>query len=180
MELNDSQKSTKGVILARQTTYLTFMDASTGEIYRIDFKGKREFSLQPDEFVGIEVLDQHPLLEEYENTATSIYVSSHAADPDELTMLLDQSLRIHYDNYRGLRDYGNRGYSISLLLSEGSGLLYEGPPCGGEIVEKILQDHGIQFTVPSRGTPNGEKYRVLFLGRYFVVAKSFRIDKIQA
>jgi hypothetical protein len=172
-------QETAGEIDERQTTFVTFTHYATGRRVKIRFRDKREFRIEAGLFVGAAVADRHPLLEQYEHTNTTIFVSSTARDARAVIAQLSLALRSHFQGWRNVDNYCNTGYGLQRLLEEGSGLLYAGPPSGAEIVKTLLERNGIAYTSPSEGQPTGKKFKVLFLGNSFVVAEDFVIEEIE-
>jgi hypothetical protein len=166
-----------GDIYERQTTFVRFENSETRRRATINFKNKMEFRIDPGTFVGVSVLDRHPLLEQYEYTNTSVYVSSKASDASSVASDISNAIRSHFQGWRSADDYCNAGYGLKRILEEGSGLVYEGPPSGAEVVKFHLKQNGITYTSPTSGRPTGKKFKVLMPGKNFVVAEDFGVEE---
>ena len=174
--MNKFNKDTKGTILERQTTYSIIEEQKNSKSYKISYVSKQEFSIESENFEGIEILDEHPLLEEYEYSFTKLYVSTATKESKLLSDEIHQALKLHYQGWR-TDNYLNTEYNIGNILSEGQGMLYSGPPSGAHVVESILNNHNVSFNALYRGKVKEEKYKVLFLGENYIVAKDFKVEK---
>lgn len=167
------RKNIQGLICQRQSTFLVFRDMSSDKIIRIDYDDKKEFHIASGEFFGISVLDEHPLLEQYEYTDTLIYISSLVQEPEKIEKDLAIGISQVYGDWRKFDDYANNECSMGELLKGGYGLLYKGPPSGAESVMEILRRYNINYSVPQTSSLSGHKYKVLFLGNNYIIAKEF-------
>jgi len=175
MNLTKLRENTKGYIDVRQTTYLKFTNSESGLKYRIDYKNKIEFYIKPGSFTGFSIVDKHPLLDQHEHTYTILYISTSTIEHEVVDSKLSVVLYEHYQGWRGIKNYCNIGYGVEKILKQGSGLLYEGPPSGAEVIKNVLKEYDISYSTPYEGKPNGEKYKVLFLGKSYVVANDFEV-----
>ena len=175
-EMYKFNKDTKGTILERQTTYAIINDLKNNQSYKVNYISKQEFSIESRSFDGIQIFNEHPLLEEHEYSNTELIISTIANEPDLLSREIFQSLKLHYQGWR-TDNYLNTEYDIVKMLSEGQGMLYRGPPSGAHVVELILKKHNIVFKALIRGKIENDKYKVLFLGKNYIVAKDFKVEK---
>lgn len=175
MNLAEFGEKTKGYIDVRQTTYLKFTDSISGQSIRINYQDKREFYVKTGPFTGCLIVDNHPLLDQHEYTDTILYISGASKDYELVDSKIEDALYEHYKGWRGIKNYCNIGYGVEKILKQGSGLLYEGPPSGAEVIKNVLKEYDISYSTPYEGKPNGEKYKVLFLGNNYIVAEDFEV-----
>ncbi|NIT12711.1 MAG: hypothetical protein GTN99_00220 [Candidatus Dadabacteria bacterium] len=175
MNITALRENTNGYIDKRQATYVKFTEAETKKSIKINFIDKRELFIKPGSFTGFSIVDKHPLLEQHENTNTTLYISTSTTEHQTVDSEISVALYEHYKGWRGIKNYCNIGYGVEKILKQGSGLLYEGPPSGAEVVKNVLKKYDISFTSSTEGKPNGKKYKVLFLGNNYVIAKDFKV-----
>ena len=173
MDIAGFGEKTTGTVDERQTTYLKFTNSESGLKYRIDYKNKIEFFIKPGPFTGISIVDKHPLLDEHEHTNTILYIFGKSTEHKLVASQITEAIHKHYEGWRRIQNYCNQDYGFEKILDEGSGLLYDGPPSGAEVIKKILKEHDISPSTPWEGKNNGKKYKVLFLGSNYVVARNF-------
>src|SRR5690349_5520705 len=90
-----------GLIIQRQTTFLTLRDTMSGEVYRVDYVGKKEWSLDEEQFNGVQILETHPLLEQYNQEWMTIYLAGSATDPYRMIGRIQETLLDHFKSWRG-------------------------------------------------------------------------------
>lgn len=142
-----------------------------------------EFYVGVGHFSGFAILENHLLLEEYENKYTEIYISSKSNKSKLIVSDIENGFKDGYKGFRGIGDYCNTSYGIEKILEEGSGLFYLGPPIGAKIIIDIFTKYEIAYNIPNNNsvnyrmsTSNGKKYKVLFLGEFYLVAEDFKIE----
>lgn len=177
MQLANFGDKTEGNICKRQTTYLVFVESDSGTKVKINYKNKKEYLIENGPFKGVLVANEHPLLEEHENYSSAIYISSSSLDSETITNEMSEEIQEHYQGWRTIDSYCNGGYGVERIIREGSGLIYEGPPSGAEVVKRVLERHDLRFTVPGEGKLNGKKFNVLLLGGNYVVAEEFSVEE---
>jgi hypothetical protein len=171
-------ETTTGTIDETQTTFVKFTDSKSGQSIRINYKDKREYNIKPGPFKGFSIVNQHPLLDQHEHTDTILYISYALKEYELVDSKIEDALYEHYKGWRGIKNYCNISYGVEKILKQGSGLIYEGPPSGAEVVKNVLNEYGISCSSPRKGKANGNKYKVLFLGKNYVVANDFEITTI--
>jgi len=80
--------NTKGYIDIWQTTYVKFTEGSSGQCIQIKFKNKKEFLIEPEPFEGISILDKHPLLDQYENSDTILYIFGKSSEHEIVAFVI--------------------------------------------------------------------------------------------
>lgn len=175
MNLSELGETTTGTIDEKQTTFVKFTDSKSGQSFRIEYKDKKEFYIKPGPFTGFSIVDKHPLLDQHEHTYTILYISTSTKEYEVVDSKLSVVLYEHYQGWRGIKNYCNIGYGVEKILKQGSGLLYEGPPSGADVVKNVLTEYDISYSTPIEGKANRKKYKVLFLGSNFIVANDFEV-----
>ena len=179
MDLLNIGKNTSGKIIERQSTFLSFLDDASGICFKISYQNKKGYYLDSKKFSGFQVYDAHPLLDEYEHNNTTIFISSAPSGVDSVYSDISDAINKHYLGWRGIDNYCNTKFGIKNILANGSGLLYDGPPSGAEVLGTILSNHKVSYTTPRLGSENQEKYKVLMLGSYYVIAEGFEFNEIK-
>jgi hypothetical protein len=165
----------QGLIIQRQTTFLTLRDTMSGEVFRVDYEGKKEWSLSEGLFDGFQILRSHPLLEQYQQVYVDIYLAGSPTDPYRTASMIHEALLTHFKSWRGYSSYGIG--NLVQLLSSGWGLLYRGPSEAASLIVDILDSEMIEYSSLNSGRTQGE-VKLLLLGRNYVVANDFRISKL--
>ena len=141
---------------------------------RIHFRGKKEFFFHCEEFSGVAVYTDHPLLMDYVEEWRDVYLASAIQDTEALIARLSQVVAELTENWRSVDRYLNSEFNTQALFQSGNGLLLKGPRTIADGVASLLTTHGVTISVlkgrPARGSP-----RVLTLGSNFVVAESFKV-----
>ncbi len=161
----------------RQTTYRDVSTQNAAARYRIHFINKVEFEFVTSPADKITIANDHPLLIEYLEPEDALYISSKPDDPessiDELSRVADS----YFLGWRPLSRYLNEHVSAAEILTSGYGLLLRGPRGFVEAAESVLAAHGVQRQL-HKGSGFRGRFRVLELGRNFVVAERFEFERI--
>lgn len=164
-----------GKIVKRQTTYWD-VELDVGgipEIWRIDFKRKREFRFVTPEFGSMEIRNAHWALDEYVAEAwEALYVSSPTSDVDGVLRSLATVVSEHTNGWRTLSHYLNDLGDPRTILSGGYGLLLRGPSSLARKVSDVLTMHGIANNI-LLAFSKPVKTKALLLGENFVIADDF-------
>lgn len=169
--------ATRIEVLKRQTTYWDLVVDPGGSRCRVHFLDKVEF-----EFVGspadrIAVFSSHPLLVEYEEPEDSLYVSSATPEPAAVLNALRELCEQRFGGWRPVAHYLNDLAPAEGLLSDGYGLLLRGPRRFILASAELLADRGVKTQI-HHGTGARGTFRVLELGRSYVVAEHFEFEPI--
>ncbi|NUP10189.1 MAG: hypothetical protein HOW73_29415, partial [Polyangiaceae bacterium] len=89
--------------------------------------GKLEAHCAGEHYDRAGLFDDHPLLTDYREPTSSLFISSRAADPDATLSRLAQLTHAFFDGWRPLERYLNADYPPLILLAEGYGMLLKGP-----------------------------------------------------
>jgi hypothetical protein len=109
-----------GVIRRRQSTFweLALSGPVTG-LARVHFVNKREWLFADQEFAGVSIFSMHPLLRDYREPWTTLYVMSKAANASwAVGRLRDATLRWS-EGLRVFDRYANLSYGVERVLKEG-------------------------------------------------------------
>jgi hypothetical protein len=162
-------------ITRRQTTYWDLSQAAA--VTRIHFVGKEEFSFVHPVMPSFAVVQDHPVLLDYQFAWERIFVASACAAPQRVLHRLAQAMAALLQGWRGATAYLNSAYDPVAVLRGGSGLLLSAPRPIARIACDVLTAEGLQFTeLPARGLRWPRE--ALVAGKNFVVAHSFRIEQL--
>lgn len=161
-------------VTRRQTTFWDFTDSKVTT--RVHFIGKKEHGFTQPAVAGYSIETEHPLLADYSNGWTQIFVSAPAADPGLLVAKIEEAVRGASEQWRTLATY--REASVTLdVLSTGYGALGGFPIPMATSIAAILSREGIgHTTLPSFG-PRGQ-FQALIAGKNWVVAEHFRVEEL--
>lgn len=163
-----------GRIVRRQTTFWDVV-VSDSNLCRIHFNGKQESSFHAEEFQGLAVYDDHPLLMDYLEEWRSIYISSATTDADVLVARLSEIVSDLTKGWRSINQYSNTSFDAAEILRTGSGLLLAGPLTLVNGILPTLSECGIVATT-LEGKPISGSPQVLIMGSNFVIANSFKVE----
>jgi hypothetical protein len=162
------------LITCRQTTFWDFIDVQ--RVSRVHFKGKKAFHVAEDEVPSIEVVGEHPLLIDYHESHTSIYLAAASSDASTILGDIEGALNAAMSGWRDTGRYLNASASCAVLTS-GCGKLFEGPGSLGKLVSAVLSKAQIDHTVlPGRAAQGPMK--VLVAGGNWIVAEDFRSEEL--
>ncbi|MEK7856438.1 MAG: hypothetical protein AAB288_10130, partial [Acidobacteriota bacterium] len=138
-----------GQILVAQSTFVE-IECDGGERksrLKIHYKGKQEANVKPAAFHGMEILDSHPLLFQYNEPSETIYLSSRVQEKRSFISLLEGSALKHFKGWRTLYSYVNPGFTERLeeLLDEGFGILMDAPKSFADQVLSIAKSVGVDL-----------------------------------
>ena len=160
-------------ITRRQTTFWDFLGADG--VSRVHFRGKKAYRIAGDEVPSYEVVRQHPLLVDYLELHTSIFLAGVAPDPSTIHGELVEALAVATSRWNDAGSYLNDA-SIT-VLRDGYGMLFTGPESLGKAVATVLSRAAVAHTVlPAGGSPT--PVQVLVAGENWVVAEEFQIEEL--
>ncbi|MFC5437232.1 hypothetical protein ACFPME_11735 [Rhodanobacter umsongensis] len=161
-------------ITRRQTTFWELADSS-GE-FRFHFAHKQEQHFVSPECDQFGVVTDHPVLIDYSQPWSSIYVASPATDPTQILERIASQVAVVVGPWRRSNDYLNRQADPSSLLQKGAGLLLRAPNAIVALVHPILGAAGVKFTVLPH-LPSRWPMQSFVAGRNFVVAREFHVQR---
>lgn len=158
-----------GRIIRRQTTYWTLAGAE-GQTWRMHFRGKVGLDFTKPEFNSITFTQQHPLLLHYQDEWTQLYFSNAPKEPQQLLERLKLAVVEHTNGWRRFEEYANQGAK----LTDGFGLLHEGPRSLLEHLAELLRENGIVPSILPSARGRERDLSVVILGSAYMIAKEFR------
>lgn len=172
-----AELSGPGQIGRRQTTYWELHPHGTSATFRVHFTEKQESRFESSDYDRIEFLEAHPVLTTYDERWMSLFVVQAQHDGPKLLEELAARVASATAGWRKSEEYLALGGFTELILSEGHGLLLRAPEGLARIAADVALAHGaIPSLLPDRPARPG--YRALLLGRSFVVARAFRLDRL--
>jgi hypothetical protein len=161
-----------GRILKRQRTSWTLQPRVGGD-WRVRFRTVAETHCESLDYDRLELLDTHPLLVQHQEPMVDLHFYGRASAPDKLEAAIAGAVTRATKGWRGFENYRNR----NAPLAGGYGLLLSAPVSVASVVQRHLEDAGIECSLLGRITPAGIN-QVLVLGRSFIVAEAFRFEKV--
>ena len=159
----------------RQTTYWDVVSPASHQ--RIHFIGKMEFQYVEADAASLEIVEDHPLLREYQSPWESVYISSAPVEPDVFHRYMMNVIEVDLQPWRSSTRYFNQVIDLPSLLAGGFGLLFSGPAALAEKVSQLLAEAKIESTrLP--GQKARPPMKALILGRNYVIATNFRVEEV--
>lgn len=163
-----------GRVGRRQTTYWE-VHPREGSGVRIHFSGKVETRFASPAYEAATICDEHPLLLDYREPWSQLYVAGKADDPKPVITAIDENVCAVTHGWRAAREYIERGGSpTDDILRGGHGLLLRAPETIADAAERVLRDFGIRSSRLVRSA-SCRRVRLLLLGRSYVIAEAFRV-----
>lgn len=160
-----------GRIRQRQTTYWQLEPLNTACL-RVHFRDKVEYSCAGDEYEQALLVDEHPLLLDYQEPIQTLMISGRPSNPTELASKLDEEIRTQTEGWRSLSGYANMDSAD--LLRGGHGLLLTAPEPVCAALMPLLNDAGAKpYNAPGRSGARDKHQRLLLLGQSYVIARAF-------
>jgi hypothetical protein len=161
-------------ITRRQTPFWELADSS-GE-FRFHFAHKQEQHFVSPECDDFGVVTEHPVLLDYSQCWSSIYVASSANDPTQVLERIASEVALVVGPWRTSSDYLNRQADPSTLLQKGAGLLLSAPNVIVAMVQSVLGVAGVKCSVLPHLSSRWPM-QCFVAGRNFVVAKEFHVQR---
>jgi len=161
-------------ITRRQTTFWEIVDSS-GE-FRVHFAHKQEQHFVSSECDEFGVVTDHPVLLDYSQRWSSIYVASPATDPAQVLERIASEVALVVGPWRKSSDYLNRQADPFNLLQKGAGLLLSAPSVIVDLVHPILGAAAINCTVLPHFASRWPMQSFV-AGKNFIVAKEFHMQR---
>lgn len=144
---------------------------------RIHFDGKEDFRFVQAIVQSFTVVQDHPVLIDYQFAWESIFLASVCTKPQEVLNRLTEEITAALQDWHDASRYLNSPDDALGLLRGGYGLLLSAPMPISSIVCDVLTEAGLRFThLPARG-PRWPREALVADGN-FVVARSFRIEQL--
>lgn len=135
----------------------------------------------------IRLLDDHPLLYQYNSTPTALFFRGKPEDTNALVLDIAQVHATTFGPWRHFPEYLNVEQPLFSLLESGGGLLGQMPSPLAENLVKVLEKHGLETKVMQGENPadknknpmvKQQKIKVLFIGASYFISYAFSIDEL--
>lgn len=158
----------------------TRMDEAAGGLrdqgrYVIRALGVREHRLSVGMFANLRLLDDHPLLYEYNTNPIGVFFRGTPAHPNDLVLDLFQAYASTFGPWRQIPTYLNLNKPLVDLVAGGGDMLGEMPKPLAERMAKVLEHHGLE-TKLIEGARTEPKLKALLLDDSYIVALDFSFD----
>lgn len=160
-------------IVRRQTTYWDIR-GDDDRTRRLHFVGKEESVFHESRVTSVDVVEQHPVLADYEHSWEGLYLTARAPPAAGLLTDLRAAIERLTGGWRSAEHYFNP-HGVERILGFGSGLLLAAPV---PIVQACSTALGRCAVTHSRLPGRAARWprRALVAGASFVVAVSFRSE----
>jgi hypothetical protein len=141
--------------------------------FKIECEGVTESTLKLDVGGSFELLNDHPVLDEYTGDSGSLFFSSKPENPNEIIGLLYSVHESYFCEWRELPKYLNSNVSFNELLNSGNGLLANAPINVLNIYKNAVSAHLKVNIVKSH--KNNDGYLLLVVEDTYVVCKKVSV-----
>lgn len=145
--------------------------------YVIRAIGVQEHSVSVGIFGGLRVLDDHPLLYQYNTAPVGLFFKGQPDSAPDLVLDIFQAYASTFGPWRQIPEYLNMAKPLVDLVQGGGDLLGEMPAPLAERLAKALAHHGLEHKL-IEGKREGPKYQIMLLDESYVVALSFTVEEL--
>ena len=160
-----------GTITRRQTTYWELCSAS-GNLWRFHFRAKAEIRFFDSRFSKLELVDAHPILEQYVEPWAQLFFSGVPSDPRAIVKVIGDRIVAASSGWRSIEEYVNNVE----YLRRGYGLFMTAPKAFVSIAAAVLRDMGGRTSVLETSRPATSALRAAIMDKNVVVAQEFRFE----
>lgn len=160
-----------GTIIRRQTTYWD-LRSMYGNPWRFHFRSKAEIKFFDSRFSKMEIVEAHPILEQYVEPWAQLFFTGIPKDPTALMEVLADMVAELSSGWRSIHEYVNK----MIDLKRGYGLLMTAPKKFVKIATDVLGELGIKTSVLEVSRLAASKYRAAIMDKNVVVAQEFRFE----
>jgi|CXWL01.1.fsa_nt_gi hypothetical protein len=160
-----------GAIVHRQTTYWE-LRSTDGSFWRLHFKSKTETRFVESQFSKMEIVDVHPILDQYQEPWGELFFSGASINPTEMIGMLAERVKTATHGWRTIEEYLNKGVD---LRKDDDGLLMRAPASIVNIANVVLSERGISTSVLNRSGHQTRLHAVI-MDKNLVVAEGFRFE----
>lgn len=135
----------------------------------------------------IKLVDEHPLLYQYNKTPVALFVRGITPDINALVLDITQAHAQVFGLWRRFPEYINIEQPLFTLFEAGGGLLGQMPkPLANQLVP-VLELHGLETKIvegenPATKNKNplaaDQKIKVLFIGSSYFISYAFSVDEM--
>jgi hypothetical protein len=126
-------------------------------------------------FSSMRVVDDHPLLHQYNATPAGLFFRGQPDNANELVLDLFQAYASTYGPWRQMPTYLNTAKPLVELLQDGGGLLGEMPLPLAERMAKALEHHELETNI-IKGKIEDPPMQLMLLDHSYIIAMSFSVD----
>jgi len=136
---------------------------------------------------NIRLLDDHPLLYQYNTTPVALFVRGKPADINAVVLDVTQAHSEVFGFWRRFPEYMNIEKPMFTLFEEGGGLLGQMPKPLADKLVTVLEKHGLETKVVEGQNPteknsnpmvDAQKIKVLFIGASYFISYAFSIEEL--
>lgn len=170
-----------GEIIKTQTTYLDIKCCFQSEIspaqkkFRIQYIGKREFSLSESKFTQLQLFQEHPLLLNFIEPIVTIHLASFVSDKEKFRKRLEALAHHFFGQWRSFEDYLNM--PLDNFLEKSYGILMSAPKNFAEAVVQMAERDSIKLIIHDYDKKTISPFLILFDDNY-VIADDFKIESL--
>jgi hypothetical protein len=141
--------------------------------FKIECEGVAESALNLNAGGKFQLLNEHPILDEYTGDSGSLFFSSKPENPNEIIGLLYSAHLSYFGEWRELSKYLNTNISFGELLSSGNGSLATAPIKVLEIYKKAVSDYLKVNIIKSHANDCG--FQLLLVEDTYIVCKKISV-----
>jgi hypothetical protein len=173
-------------IVYTQTTYM-HLEVEDG-LFKVSFKDKADFQLKRGAHGTLAHYTSHPLLLNYNEARTTLYINSRPENPQALLEDIETAIDAVFSGWSDWRSvlFGNRkADAVALVrqnIAHGRGILLDYAPASIiRAVTAACEKHGVatRFFGSQNWSPSPrETFSILFVGSYYVIARDFQVSEL--
>ncbi|MGV0923928.1 hypothetical protein [Empedobacter tilapiae] len=157
-----------------KTTYIVLK--FNNELFRFDFKGKKEAFLKQRENGILKFYIEHPLLLNYNESNLEVFINSKPENHNEFINDIEQTINKSLQGWRNWKDYIeiNTGINFEIFnknVENGTGKLLSAPISIIEKIELICDKHNVK--IKTFGKKQTFKNELIFINNQFIIAEKF-------
>lgn len=135
----------------------------------------------------IKLVDEHPLLYQYNKTPVALFVRGIVQDINALVLDITQAHAQVFGLWRRFPEYINIEQPLFTLFEAGGGLLGQMPKPLADRLVPVLELHGLETKIVEGENPAAknknplaanQKIKVLFIGSSYFISYAFSVDEI--
>lgn len=145
----------------------------------------REHRVSVGIFGSLTLVDDHPMLYQYNTPPVALFFKGKPADVNELLLDIEQAYASTFAQWRRFPQYINIAQPLTTLLGSGGGLLGEMPKPLAERLAKVLAHHQLETklvegeaheTTDEHG--RSRFYKALLIDESYMIALDFSVDEL--
>jgi hypothetical protein len=141
--------------------------------FKIECESVAESTLKLDAGGSFQLLNDHPLLDEYTGDSGSLFFSSKPENSNEIIGLIYTAHESYFRQWRELSKYLNTNISFNDLLNSGNGSLATAPIKVLNIYKNAVSDYLKVNIIKSHKNYGG--YKLLLVEDTYIICKKFSV-----